>query len=205
MTDYTVDSLRAGLRQSFKAQYALNDEAHREVHFEEVFQTGVHINRTLDCGFDERLILLAAYTHDLFAWSRKNHHQLSNVFVKTTDHPTLAWLSRAERAMVAEACLTHRASYKGVFLGGFEELFNAADRGFPRGVKSLVDRAILYRQSLGFKGTHEELVADALVHIQEKYGTRGYASFPVMYYNCFEDELIKQRQQVDEAMVVDFL
>lgn len=192
-----ISNLRERLISAFRNHYLLNDEGHREEHFEEVFQTGVHINKTLNLGYNEELILIAAYIHDLFAWSRNNHHFLSCEFVESTDHPIIVEFEE-DRKIIAEACFTHRASYKGNFRYPFAELINSADRCRPGTVEDLLKRAIQYREGIGFQGTKEELYTDAIAHLKDKHGTKGYARYPDMYMKCFGEQLMKLQQEVDK-------
>ena len=200
-----IDHLRASLIVSFEGHYALNDTAHRVDHFEEVFETGCFINAKLGLGYGHDVILAAAYLHDLFAWSRKNHHELSYEFVKGSCHPWLARFTPGERWMIALACRHHRASFKGRFRGKFDELINSADRGMPKPVKAAVDRAIKYRESRGFEGSREVLVRDAVNHIKEKYGSSGYARYPEMYRVCFADALKSQQDEIDHMDYRNYL
>lgn len=200
-----VTVLKHRLVSAFGAHYLLNDEAHREEHFEDVFKTGRYINQTLSLGFPDELILMAAYLHDLFAWSRRNHHELASEFVLGTCHPLLTSLFPRERELLAMGCLHHRASYTGDFQGPFDELINAADRGLPKPVSAIVDRAISFRVSRGYSGPRSALVANAVKHVQEKYGRGGYARYPEMYMKCFQEEVETLRREIDEINYLDYL
>lgn len=198
MYNESTDELRIKLINAFGSAYQLNDAAHREDHFEEVFKTGVDINKRLNLGFSENLIMMAGYLHDLFAWSRENHHVLSTEFVDGTCHPMITVLGSLDRSLLATACYCHRASYKGEFPNSFAELINSADRGIPQSSDKLLQRAIDYRTSRGFQGTQEELLRDAISHVKEKFGSNGYARYADMYLECYAKELEELRKEVDE-------
>lgn len=198
MTNFNIETLRAELIVAFKPHYLLNDLAHQEDHFEEVFITGVEINNRLELGYPEHLIMYAAYLHDLFAWSRDNHHELSYTFVKGTCHPMVKRLSDQERELVADACLCHRASYKGEFYNAFSKLINSADRGRPTTMTSILDRAINYRISKNKGESRSEMVLDAIKHVKEKFGSKGYARYPSFYMACYKKELAELQQTIDE-------
>ncbi len=72
-----LDTMRERIILDFTPAYQLNDEAHRVKHFSNVEKCGNEINQRLGLGFDSRLILLVAFFHDMFAWSRINHHDMS--------------------------------------------------------------------------------------------------------------------------------
>lgn len=192
-----MSGLREIIRSVFSNAWQLNDLAHRENHFIEVERCGLHINETLGLGFDPELIMMAAYFHDLFAWSRYNHHQLSAKWVRTTDFQPIVDLSNVDREYLAQACAHHRASRDPSlkFPSKFAELINSADRGMPGDVDSMLERAIAYRTSKG--GDPATNRADSIAHLKEKFGTNGYASYPQMYIDVFGEQLMMQRQEID--------
>lgn len=169
------------------------DPAHRKEHFSDVALTGFKINRKLKLGCDEKLIIFVAHYHDLFTWSRRNHHELAHDYVLSGNCPIVKkYLTKEEATVVAEACLTHRASYKGEFKTSFQELMNAADRGSAPSLESALKR------SMDFGNSRE----GAIAHIKEKFGSGGYARYPKMYVDVFGDELEKFRKEVDAIKAV---
>lgn len=187
-----ISDLRSAICTSFKDAYALNDLAHREDHFEEVFQCGKHINKTLGFNFRERDILFAAYFHDMFAWSRNNHHILSKVWFQTTDHPLVVDSYKDKdhfRTQVAFACGEHRASFKGNFTYAFSELINSADRGFPGDIPAMVERSRLYWLTHKPELSDDERMTGVIAHLKEKFGRNGYARTPKMWKAVFKDQL----------------
>jgi len=194
-----INTLRKEIVQAFSPAWQLNDEAHREEHFLAVFRLACRMNKELSLRFDEVPVMLAAYFHDLFAWSRNNHHELSCQWMRTTDHPVITgWIgSDGRRATVAFACLEHRASFKGIFSNQFAELINSADRGEPGDVEAMLKRAMQYRQAKYPEMSEADIHAGSIAHLKEKYGSQGYARYPSMYITLFDTELQKQRQDID--------
>lgn len=180
--------------KDFSKFWEVNDPAHRLKHFSNVEQCGLIIASRLDLRFDYRLITYVAFFHDMFAYSRDNHHELSARWIETTAYPMIASLPRIDKAMVASACLQHRASFKGEFDGKFSELMNSADRELPGDVQAMVERAVQYRMARGF--SREDAVKPAVEHIKEKFGNDGYARYPDMYLKVFGEELEKQREDI---------
>ena len=183
----------------FSVAWGLNDKAHRIEHFSEVFQTGMELNKRLNLNQEVKLLLFSSYFHDLFAWSRENHHLLSEEFIRGTCHElVVSNLNHEERLIVAGACRRHRASNKEKFSNFFEEFFNASDRERPKGVEAMLKRALLYREGKMPNSTAEEIRADAVLHLKEKYGSGGYASYPDVYIAAFGSELKKIQQQIED-------
>ncbi len=192
----TPEEIRKHFRTNYNHIYRINDEAHRYEHFDAVFECGAIINERLDLGFDPRLIMFAAYTHDMFAFSRHNHHEMSHLWITTTDDELINNIEFMDRFNLAKACQEHRASFRGDFSSPFSQLFNAADRELPKGIDAILERALLYRMG-NYNETHKQAMKPSIKHIKEKFGSNGYARYPAMYFRCFEDELIKQRQDID--------
>lgn len=194
-----INALKDQIIEAFQDKWELNDKAHREEHFEEVFQCGLHINNVLGMGYDEKAILYAAYFHDMFAWSRVNHHDLSYHWMLGTDHPLVVLnFNTKQIKAIAWACRQHRASFEGKFEFKFCELINSADRGFPGDVPAMLQRAIQYRVKNHPDMSEDQRVVESIKHLKEKFGPRGYARYPQMYRDVFGEQLEAQRQQIME-------
>lgn len=189
-----VAALREEIIRDYSHLWELNDEGHRVEHFDAVYRIGMFLNARLENKYDPRLILMAAFFHDLFAWSRKNHHRMSAEWVRTTDFPIMRQFTDEERALIAIGCEEHRASRKEPFTHEFGELISSADRGFPASGEQLYDRAMRSRSKTDepFEVKHNRAVA----HLKEKFGVDGYARLPDMYLNVFAEQLKVQRQEV---------
>lgn len=199
MQTKTIEELRREITEAFSAHWLLNDPAHRAEHFNEVYQTGKLLAERTGIEVDLKLILFTAYFHDLFAWSRQNHHELSYEFVLNTDHPVITQnLTTEERGLVAWACRQHRASFKGDFNSLFAQLMNAADRGMPGTVKKTLGWAIQYRKAHNPKETIEQITEASIQHVKEKFGSQGYARYPDIYQLVFNWELTELRKAIDQ-------
>lgn len=193
----SIETIRSEIVDCFSQAWELNDLAHRQDHFEEVFKTGIHLNEDQHYYFDPVHILFAAYFHDMFAWSRVNHHELSFLWMRTTDHPVTRHLTASAIKMVAHACLEHRASFKGTFTSEFAELINSADRGFPDDVPAMVERSRKYWLTHNPLMSDDERMAGVIAHIKEKFGHNGYARYPDIYLKTFGDRLDAMRDEVE--------
>jgi hypothetical protein len=191
-----IAALRNDLIIKYKRNYELNDSSHLIEHFRNVEDTGNEINEVLDLHQDPLHIMLVAYFHDLFAWSRENHHLLAHKWVMTTECPFISRLTIYEREFVAKACGEHRSTYVGKFSSTLSELMSAADRERPGSIQKLLVRSINYHISLG--KNNKDAVRDAIRYLKEKYGSRGYARFPGIYVRVYGRQLAIQRTLVDQ-------
>lgn len=204
MKDVDVDILRAQVIKQFSAHWELNDEAHRYSHFHQVELCATHINEKLKLGASPKLIMLAAYFHDLFSWTRINHHELAYQFILTSDHAVFDSLTDSERHMLAIACQHHRASYKGKFTYTLDQLINSADRMMPeKGLEEMIRRSIKVQTAKGLHGI--ENATKTMEHLKEKFGTGGYARYADMYVAAFGDALKEQQQEVDALTLEDVM
>lgn len=194
--ELSLDELRDKIIQEFTPHWALNDSAHRIEHFLAVEECANYINDKLSLGCDPKLIMLAAFFHDLFAWSRYNHHIMSQEWVATNDHPIFRKLTHPERELVSNACGEHRASFEGAFSSTLSRLISSADRGRPGFVTDMLERSKAYHRD-ALKLGDEAANRGAVDHLKEKFGTGGYARFPALYEQAFGDELDHQRFLID--------
>ena len=197
------------IEKNYGVQYQLNDAGHREEHFRGVFATGVEILLCEEVD-DEVVVeglLLMAYFHDLFAWSRENHQVLSGAWIRTTrDHHVLSWVERGgDREQLARACERHRASYDGTLETFFERLCSSADRGRPMELHQpggWVERCIAYRCTRpSYAGmTRREMVCDTASHLEEKFSSSGYVQYDEMYTRTFGPTMERLRAEVDAVV-----
>lgn len=193
--EHDIEVLRTDIRKDFEKHWKLLDAAHREDHFREVEQTAMVIQDRLKMNLNHHLIVVTAYFHDLFCWSRENHHVLAKQFVETSEHPCISWMLKPERETVAAACAEHRATYTGCFTSQFSQLMNAADRCMPGNVPMMLERGIQYTMARG--KTRDEAYPIAVAHLREKFGHDGYARYPDLYQQAFAKELIQTKDEIE--------
>lgn len=192
-----LDTIRNEIIDEFSVNWELNDRGHRKDHFIMVEKCGHWINKQMDLGFDPKLIMFVAWFHDLFAWDRNNHQEISALWIENTEHPLISkYLTGWERRLVAAACREHRASYKKEYSNLFTEMMACADRGFPGDVKAMLNRSIKY-QIDKFGVDEEKAIVMAKSHLKEKFGSDGYARYPDLYWKVFKKELEIQRSVID--------
>ena len=181
----------------FRNQYNLNDPAHRDEHFTDVEKCGNYINDQLNLQIDPYHIMLAAWFHDLFEWSRINHHLLAYQWVISTDYPLIANLGKRDIEIIGLSCLEHRSTWTGKYSSKLSELISAADRGFPEeDINKLIDRSIKYHMHL-FKISESRARTAAIRHIKEKFGTGGTARYNDMWMSVFGDKKEEFSKKID--------
>lgn len=176
--------------------YARNDRAHQIGHVASVGKLATTLNRDLGLGLDDRLLLIAAYMHDIFNRCRDHHHDIAADYVLGMWKHIPGNLTVEEARTVADAVREHRASYKGEFSSLYSEVISAADRGRPTTANVLLERSILYGiDRLGL--TQEAALCAAIQNTKEKYGTNGYVNYPPLYRRMFAFEIERLQKEVD--------
>lgn len=194
--DLTPEIIAVEFATRYRGYYAMNDSVHRERHHHQVMEAALDINRQVVGGvLNNNLLAMAAWSHDLFAHDRTNHHRLAEIWVLLTDDPILATLTDNERGIVSRACAEHRASYTGEFTTSYSGVISAADRGFDS-VGELLHRSIVYTMENHQLERHSA-AKEAARHLQEKYGRLGYARLPAVYKVYYECQLKQRYEQID--------
>lgn len=189
-----LNDMREKIILDFTPAYGLNDQAHQVKHFSAVERCANVMNDRLGLKANPKLILLSAFFHDMFAWSRINHHLMSGEWVNSCDYSLIEELTDEERQLVAAGCREHRSTNTNPFTCKFAELMNAADREMPGDVNAMVTRAVQYRVARGM--SEHEALEPAILHIKEKFGFQGHARYPQVYLDAFGADLAKQREDI---------
>lgn len=201
-TDVAYNHLVSAITQKYEDYWKFNDLGHRADHFSDVYATALSIVSRLDIkNIKVEHICLVAYFHDLFSWSRKNHHLLSKCFILTTDCRIVSDICHTPelRLLVANACAEHRASYTGEHSSVLSELMSSADRGMPGDVELKLQRAMDYRRATrSSELSEDQLMVESIQHQKDKFGRNGYARYPEMYKRAFAEELEEMYQRIEE-------
>lgn len=191
---------RQAVIDKYSPHWELLDPAHRIEHFDSVFNTALLImQRSPLLDVNPAEVFLVAYYHDLFTWSRNNHHRMAETFIRTTSCQIVHEMAPTPEARdrVALACLEHRASWPGNFSGDLSRLMSAADRGVPSTAQRLLTRALSYATNHNPEKSQAEVMELSVAHIKEKYGRNGYAKIPPEHLEMFRQEYVLLYSEID--------
>ena len=182
--------VRESVIVKYSRHWELLDPAHRVEHFDDVFNTAVALVSRTGMAVDLKEVFVVAYFHDLFTWSRSNHHLLAETFIRTSSCPIVTSLLETAEAIdrVALACREHRASWTGGHSTDLSRLMSAADRGIPKSAQVQLDRSMQYTRVHCPGMSEEEVRAESVKHVKEKYGRGGYARVPDFHRELFAQE-----------------
>ena len=194
----TIDS--AFLETCMRKMEQNQDPSHDWRHVRDVARAAYRVAHW--AGIQLQPLLLAAVTHDTYSGiDRVNHHLLSGAWVREVLPSTFHgdWTET-----VALCCEQHRASYKGEYTGIYQEAFASADRGMLTmdSINDVIKRSHQY--SSARTADPDEAIRMVVVHMPEKFGTKGYAKWPNLYRDVFSNELAALQvsaDQVTEAQV----
>lgn len=186
--------LKETLVRRFTPLYSVNDKAHQIDHVIGVCDRAIEINERFGLGLDRRKIVISALSHDLFTWSRFNHHMLAEAYLLTAQEKWLEGWGFSDRQEMAWACLEHRASWTRDYSTQLSQLIATADRGVPGNLEEHVWRCYLYGRD-NLKQSHQEALERVIPHLVEKLCTKGYGKNPPLYttvYGALIDQQIEQ-------------
>ena len=187
--------LREFLIRKFTPMYSINDKAHQIDHVIDVCDRALRINADFSLGLDRRHIVISALCHDLFTWSRNNHHYLAKEYITSVREPWNDGFTVEELETMGLAAMQHRASWKGEYSSLLSELIATADRGEPGNIEEKIRRCYLYGVDK-LKETPEVAIARVIPHLIEKYCEAGYGNNPPLYYRVYGVQLQKMKQQI---------
>jgi len=192
------------VREYYKKHYDLNDEAHRIDHADSVCEEALFIIDTLKLNINKRMVVVAAYTHDIFcSVNRKTHNVLASKYVlNEKDDEILNEFSKGQRLSMAEAVLQHRSSYKGERSSILSRIIATADMGRVN-IKYIILRSYKYHSSNGKSDI--EIVDEIYEHLQDKFSSNGYRKYDDFYMSVYGDIVNDFKKEVDEITKEDII
>lgn len=98
--------------------------------------------------------------------------------------------------LIAAAIKEHRASFKGTFTSMLSDICSSADRNVPN-FEASVARSFLYTSEHHPEFSFEEKCETVAKHLNAKYGTNGYARFPIYYSRYYRNDLREYQRKMD--------
>ena len=161
----------------YKDEIELNDAAHDLNHVVNVYIKMLDIDKVLNLGINKKMILLAAFLHDLKCHvDRKKHCILSAYYVIDCYYnvgckdPFIKYLTEEKVIILADSIIKHRASGNEVPGSGLAGLLYAADKDVP-----LLEEIVLRSYEYGSNCEH------VLKHLKEKFSSEGYLKYNIYY------------------------
>lgn len=187
--------LRDYLINKFTPMYSINDKAHQIDHVIDVCDRALRLNQDFTLGLDPRMIVISALCHDLFTWSRNNHHYLAKEYLLSLNESWIMSYDSEQVLQMANAAYEHRASWKGGYSSLLSELIATADRGEPGNIEEKIRRCYLYGVDK-LKETPAVAIARVIPHLLEKYCEAGYGNNPPLYYRVYGEKLEQMKQEI---------
>ena len=168
------------------------DDAHS---FEHVWDVVKEVNRL--SGGDKEAVI-AAFCHDIgCSVDRDRHHEIGRSMALGL---ITYYGIECQLAVVLDAILEHRSSWKGYYSTEVSEWVAAADRGVPDAGKHL-ERSYWYARSKLGK-LHCEAVKHAYHHIREKFLEQD-PQVPDWYLVLYREEWAEMRRVLEAEKVSD--
>jgi len=192
------------VREYYKKYYDLNDEAHRIDHADSVCEEALFIMDVLKININKRMVVVAAYTHDIFCnVNRKTHNILASKYVlDAKDDEILNEFSGTQRLSIAEAVLQHRSSYKGERSNILSRIIATADIGRVN-LKDIILRSYKYHSGDGKSDI--KVVDEIYEHLIDKFSSNGYRKYDEFYMSIYGDIVNDFKKEVDKITKEDII
>ncbi len=132
---------------------------------------------------DATKIFIAGLWHDLFTTqNRDQHHILAAEDILKYGHELN--ICPEDLQEISMMIYRHRASCtekSDTPETHLEKILSDADRSYD--ITEFITRSISYHKSHSPNSEKEDIAHDVLLHLQDKYGTNGYAKFYIVDYN----------------------
>lgn len=210
LTDLSETELETYMSVTMRPFYAHNDKAHKYEHVKNVISTTKDMINYTARDYHDNLVIVAGYAHDMYSSvNRVEHHSAAGEYIRNLDINILHWIMTDEEIkLVSDAVSEHRASFKGTYSSEFSECFASGDRGVPD-LDVIIRRC--YQSAAKMSNNFKELNNDeikncseknrafvkTLIHLQNKFATKGYARYPIMYTGYYFEELEVVREWCD--------
>ncbi len=196
-----TDSLISKVRDFFLPYYNKNDIAHNIEHADAVCYEALRINKLCNSLYDEKIVVIAAYAHDMFAYRREYHHILARNFIIETDSFLVSDLTQEEIWLIATACFEHRSAIKPSDCK-LSDIIKSADKGKPN-ITSFIKRSFSFLN--GSNLSLEEKIEDVVVCLINTFSRhKGVFKPSSLYLKVYNNEL-KDFYQSLESLSSDFV
>jgi len=170
----------------YKDEIELNDAAHDLNHVVNVYIKMLDIDKVLNLGINKKMILLAAFLHDLKCHvDRKKHCILSAYYVIDCYYnvgckdPFIKYLTEEKVIILADSIIKHRASGNEIPEKGLAGVLYASDKDAPI-LKDIILRSYEYDNNC----------ERVLAHMQEKFSSEGYLKYNKYYKEYYGNSSI---------------
>lgn len=168
--------------------YSEADQAHDQLHADMVTCNAIRIASNDDL----LLTTLAAYIHDIGCCVNRDFHEqagvtLAGILDREYKVAKTLGMTDDEWSKVLRGIAEHRSSFEGPYSSMVSIIVATADRSPPIRPIDLYVRS--YEYAKGHGKNHQDAIVHAFNHIPDKFGRDGYAKYPGLYYDVYEDQL----------------
>ncbi len=181
-------SLKTYIETEILPRYAEDRSGHGKAHIEYVIRRSLQFAEKIGNLNTDMVYTIAAF-HDLgHPIDKANHEKLSKeLFLQ--DEAMKTFFTKEQRKIVGEAIEDHRASLEGNPRSVYGKIVSTADRS--TNLNEFLRRTHAYSVKHEPHLTFAQHTERAYAHMQEKYGTAGYAKsyFPDAEYEAFKMQI----------------
>lgn len=183
-------ALKAYIEKEILPRYSAENSGHGRTHIEYVIRRSMHFAEEIgNINMNMNMVYVIAAFHDIGHPIDKAHHEKLSAEIFLQDKTMPQFFTEEQRKIISEAIEDHRASLEGNPRTIYGKIVSTADRS--TNLEEFLERTHAYSLKHEPQLRFSEYAERAYQHMQEKYGTSGYAKsyFPDAEYDAFKAEI----------------
>lgn len=179
--------LKKYIEERVLPSYSRNDSGHNLEHIKYVIDRSLRFASQVD-GINYDMVYVIAAYHDIGHYIDAKNHEKVSAEMLLNDKNLRDFFSEEEIRIMSEAVADHRASMDKEPRSIYGKIVSSADRNTS--IDSPLKRTYSYRLKHNPDDTLEEIIEASRRHIIKKFGSEGYATKKMYFYDPdYEDFL----------------
>ncbi len=170
-------ALKEYVEQKIFPEYEQNDKGHDINHIVQVLKRSFTLSKKLE-NINLDMVYAIASFHDIGHHINKDEHEVISANIFYENEKMKEFFTEEERTIIKEAIEDHRSSLEGEPRSIYGKLIASADK--TPDLDTMVKRTHAYSVKHFPEMTEEEMIEREFNHLNEKFGSEGYAKCYIM-------------------------
>lgn len=187
------EELKSYLKDNIAPLNNLNEQGHNMDHINYVIKRSLKFAKEVP-NINLNMVYTIAYYHDIAHHLDAKNHELLGSNILKEDKNLLKWFTKEEIDIMSEAVKEHRASNLTKPHTIYGCIVSSADRNTD--IESPFKRTYTYRIEKNPDMPLDEIIKESQLHMQEKFGTNGYAKDKMYFKDDEYDKFLKDLNKI---------
>ncbi len=187
------EELKSYLKDNIAPLNNLNEQGHNMDHINYVIKRSLKFAKEVP-NINLNMVYTIAYYHDIAHHLDAKNHELLGSNILKEDKNLLKWFTKEEIDIMSEAVKEHRASKSTKPHTIYGCIVSSADRNTD--IESPFKRTYTYRIEKNPDMPLDEIIKESQLHMQEKFGTNGYAKDKMYFKDDEYDKFLKDLNKI---------